>query len=242
MSPAVFCPGFSAVKSRLTRSGTGPARPSCPVNECRHGFGLAGLQVQLPHEAADELGTAPLAAADQRGAHAPATVFLVIRIEQGLDPDFQQLASFRGRTPRSRSPVMVSRGRNSQPFAHLHDSGSAARILPGRFVVLGGPERGLLGHRCSLRSTKPLFSGTRSPARTRGSGAPVRVSVPGREYPEFPRYLGDRRRFINHSLGGLLLKFRRIAFPLPGTCSRSFPGESYWIPCPGTMGHLRPRA
>src|SRR5690349_5557252 len=27
-------------------------------------------------------------------------------------------------------------------------------------------------------------------------------------------------------------------FPLPGTRSRSFPGESYWIPCPGTVGQL----
>lgn len=30
-------------------------------------------------------------------------------------------------------------------------------------------------------------------------------------------------------------------FAFPGTRSRSFPGESYWIPCPETVGHLTHR-
>ncbi|GEM_PF-6156493 len=42
MSPATFAPGFSAAKSRLPRSGIGPACPSCPscsVSERRQGPG-----------------------------------------------------------------------------------------------------------------------------------------------------------------------------------------------------------
>src|SRR5579871_550242 len=106
---------------------------------------LAGFQAQFPHEAADELGTALLAAADQRGVHAPVAVLLVIRLKQSGYLYFQQLTSFRGRTLRPRPPVMIPGIRDSQPFAHLHDSGSGAQALSGRVVVLSGDERVLLG-------------------------------------------------------------------------------------------------
>ena len=43
MSPTIFAPGLSAVKSRLTRSGIGPAAP-CSVSERRQGFGWQGTK------------------------------------------------------------------------------------------------------------------------------------------------------------------------------------------------------
>src|SRR5579875_2300646 len=150
---------------------------------------LAGLESQLAHDGADEFGAALLAAADQRCVHAPVAVFLVIRVEKGLDLDFQQLASFRGRAFRPRPPIVVSGFRDSQPFARLGDSGSAC-LFPGQGGAFRIGERVLLAHRCSfakyaaafLRNATSISSSRlrRSSSRTRsssgipsGSGCPA---------------------------------------------------------------------
>ena len=84
ISPTIFSPGFSAEKSRLTRSDSGWPGP-CSVSDARHGLGWHGSQLQLAHQLADELLARLLAAADQRGVQAPIAVFLVVRLEQRLD-------------------------------------------------------------------------------------------------------------------------------------------------------------
>jgi hypothetical protein len=96
MSPTIFWPGFSAVKSRLTRSGIGGAAPSCSVSEWRVRPGLAGFRAELAHEPADELVAALFPAADQDLVHAPVAVFLVIRLQQGFYLDLQEFPSLRG--------------------------------------------------------------------------------------------------------------------------------------------------
>ena len=65
MSPTIFSPGTTALKSRFTRSGSarrpldGGGRPPRPR--------LAGDQAQLAHELADQLRAGLLAAAGQGG-------------------------------------------------------------------------------------------------------------------------------------------------------------------------------
>ena len=54
-----------------------------------------GHQAQLTHQSADQLGRAPLAAAQQRGVQAPIPVLAVVCLKQSPDLDFQQLPSFR---------------------------------------------------------------------------------------------------------------------------------------------------
>src|SRR5271157_2518916 len=117
--------------------------------------GLAGHQVQLPHELADQLVADLLAAADQGRVHAPVPVFFPVGLEQRLDLDFQQLAPLRCGRFRPRPPVVVSGFRYSQPFAHLHDGGSVARC--GLVGVLRVDELVFLGHRCSLAKYAAAF-------------------------------------------------------------------------------------
>jgi hypothetical protein len=57
----------------LTRSGTG----SASVRLCRQGWGWQGTRPRLTHDAADELGGAGLAPADQMGVDAPVAVGLL---------------------------------------------------------------------------------------------------------------------------------------------------------------------
>jgi hypothetical protein len=79
MSPTIFWPGFSAVKSRLTRSGIGPAVLLGQRVPPR--LRLAGLQAQLAHDPADGLVIDLLAAADQGRVNTPVPIFGVIGIE-----------------------------------------------------------------------------------------------------------------------------------------------------------------
>src|SRR5271166_4656257 len=137
--------------------------------------GLAGHQVQLPHELADQLVADLLAAADQGRVHAPVPVFFPVGLEQRLDLDFQQLAPLRCGRFRPRPPVVVSGFRYSQPFAHLHDGGSVARC--GLVGVLRVDELVFLGHRCSLAKYAAAFfrnAFSISRSRTRRSSSRTR--------------------------------------------------------------------
>src|SRR6266436_5747673 len=76
MSPTIFCPGTSAVKSRFTRSGIGPAWPCCVV---------AGRQAQLPHDPADQLRADGDARAGQLRGDPPVPVSAVGILEHVPD-------------------------------------------------------------------------------------------------------------------------------------------------------------
>jgi hypothetical protein len=61
--------------------GTGPGLAVLLGQRAPPGLRLAGLQAQLAHELADQLGAALFAAADQDLVHAPVAVFLVVKLE-----------------------------------------------------------------------------------------------------------------------------------------------------------------
>src|SRR5919201_3057288 len=86
----------------------------------------------------------------------------------------------------------------------------------------------LVGHVRRKRISSMLFSVTLHPEPERGI-----VNT------KLPRHLGDWQRVIDYLPGGLLLEFRSVSFRFSRHWFPSFPGESYWIPCPGTVGHLR---
>jgi hypothetical protein len=83
MSPTIFWPGACAVKSRFTRSGTGPGSPGTVVVG-RYGLGWAGDQVEFAHQLPHELGADLLALTNELGVHATIPVGLIGMFENRL--------------------------------------------------------------------------------------------------------------------------------------------------------------
>src|SRR5581483_67487 len=80
---------------------------------------LAGDQLQLAHELADEFVAGLLAAADQLGVDPPVAVLLVVELEQGLDLQLEYLPAFFRLALRPCPPFIVPGFRYLQPFAQL---------------------------------------------------------------------------------------------------------------------------
>ena len=106
MSPTIFAPGVSAVKSRFTRSGIGPAWPWRGGGPPRPR--LAGHQAQLPHQGADQLQPGAHAPAGQLGVHAPVPVGAIGIIECLPDYELQLFPAFRRCAFRPRPPFIIA--------------------------------------------------------------------------------------------------------------------------------------
>src|SRR6476661_2305337 len=77
MSPTIFSPGASAVKSRSTRSGIDPAVPSFSVRLARHGRGWHGTRPLVTHDGTDQLEPGWDAPTAQLGMYPTVAVGLV---------------------------------------------------------------------------------------------------------------------------------------------------------------------
>jgi hypothetical protein len=177
MSPTIFSPGSSAVKSRLTKSGIGPAWPSCSVSEQRQGFGWHGLRPSS-QGGADEFGASsprhrapePCACA---GDHTP-------RYSPRISPylQFQEFASFADRAERPGPPFAISGFRHGEPVAHLEDTGSVFASSAIAFSYSASMNEYFSLTAAFSRTTR-LLLGRRLPFRVPGSAAPAPVSGPG---------------------------------------------------------------
>jgi hypothetical protein len=124
MSPTSFWPGRSAVKSPGDEVGDVVFVAVLLGQAGSPGAGLAGLQAQLTHDGADELGAAGHAGAGELGVDAAVAVGLVGGTEGVGDQDGELLASLGGRGVRAPAPVEETRRGHVQPCAHfLHRVG-----------------------------------------------------------------------------------------------------------------------
>jgi hypothetical protein len=113
------------------------------------GPGLARLQAQLTHEAADELGSAPHVPAGQVGMD-PAVAVGAVGVGERLDDEqLEFFAPAGGGRGRPVSPFVESGARHLQECAHLDDGqrGFGVRGVRGVGCVLYVDELELVAHR-----------------------------------------------------------------------------------------------
>ena len=95
MSPTIFRPGSLRGEVPADQVGDVARQAVLLGQRVPPRPGLARHQAQLAHQPADELGRAPLAAAQQRGVQAPVPVLAVVRLEQRADLELENFPSLR---------------------------------------------------------------------------------------------------------------------------------------------------
>src|ERR1700691_3729430 len=113
MSPTIFSPGASAVKSRSTRSGMSCSWPSPSVRLTRHGRRAPAHELRM---------------------HPPVPVRVIGILERLPDIQREYPAPFRRRRFRFIAPAVKTGTRHRHPDAHFHDR---RHVLLVRLLVSG---------------------------------------------------------------------------------------------------------
>jgi hypothetical protein len=114
------------------------------------GPGLHCYQAQLAHQLADQLVTDLLTGPHQLGVDAPVAIGATELIEHLGDLGLELFAALFARARSAVAPLIKSGLRHPKPGQHSGERGSVRHTLGLMAVVLGGDERVLVAHRCSL--------------------------------------------------------------------------------------------
>src|SRR3954468_3908810 len=209
---------------------------------------LAGLQAQLAHQLADQLGAAGHAGAGQRGMDAPVAVGAIGVVEDRLDQRGKIGAAAGGGRGRSVAPLVEPRRRHSGPRAH---------VAHGVVVLLRVDELVACAHRYSwakkaaafprnsafMRSSRFSRSSSRSRARSEtvsgGSSSACSVRYLCTQLPRVPSCTWISR--ATSAIGRDVSITIFTASPLnsgvnflrrSGTATPPFQTEPYRVRCP----------